>query len=83
MHTQFAMVVFCQRNVCTPSMVSKSTPTPVCYTQLTTDRSVTVRTETTAMLSDWLTSLPDRYKYAKCLVPRNVPDKWVLLLLIN
>eukprot|EP00903_Cladosiphon_okamuranus_P014433 g13393.t1 len=37
--------------------------------ELTTDRSVSVRTETTAMLSDWLTSLPDRYDHQTRLLP--------------
>ncbi|CBN78894.1 conserved unknown protein [Ectocarpus siliculosus] len=37
--------------------------------ELTTDRSVSVRAETTAMLSDWLTSLPDRYDHQTRLLP--------------
>lgn len=30
------------------------------HAQLTTDRNVSVRSKTVAMLGDWLTSLPDR-----------------------
>eukprot|EP00752_Nemacystus_decipiens_P006102 g5507.t1 len=37
--------------------------------ELTTDRSVSVRTATTAMLGDWLTSLPDRYDHETRLLP--------------
>ncbi|CAB1102695.1 unnamed protein product [Ectocarpus sp. CCAP 1310/34] len=37
--------------------------------ELTTDRSVSVRAETTAMLGDWLTSLPDRYDHQTRLLP--------------
>eukprot|EP00752_Nemacystus_decipiens_P006103 g5507.t2 len=37
--------------------------------KLTTDRSVSVRTATTAMLGDWLTSLPDRYDHETRLLP--------------
>ncbi|CAM9297184.1 unnamed protein product [Ectocarpus sp. 12 AP-2014] len=37
--------------------------------ELTTDRSVSVRVETTAMLGDWLTSLPDRYDHQTRLLP--------------
>ncbi|CAM9309283.1 unnamed protein product, partial [Hapterophycus canaliculatus] len=37
--------------------------------ELTTDRSASVRAETALMLSEWLTSLPDRYDHQTRLLP--------------
>lgn len=58
---QLTLVVYRRGMYAPPSIVSESLLICACHTQLTTDRSVSVRTETTAMLGDWLTSLPDRY----------------------